>query len=116
MHFAELAIRSAQYTLWALEGARKQTLAELEETGGATTVVRNLQMLQLQKAIVAVGLFSMFEASAQDALQCADGFKGATEVLTRKGLEGLRERFSNLYLAVNVLKHGRGRSYDALVE
>jgi hypothetical protein len=27
----------------------------------------------------------------------------------------LKERFSEFQLAVNVLKHGRGRSYDALV-
>lgn len=27
----------------------------------------------------------------------------------------LKERFEDLFLAVNVLKHGRGRSYDVLV-
>ena len=27
----------------------------------------------------------------------------------------MKERFDDLFLAINVLKHGRGRSYDALV-
>lgn len=32
-----------------------------------------------------------------------------------EGESDLRERFGELILAINVLKHGRGRSYDLLV-
>jgi hypothetical protein len=34
-------------------------------------------MLQLQKAISAVGMFSLFEAMLQDGLECSDGFREA---------------------------------------
>jgi hypothetical protein len=51
----------------------------------------------------------------QDGLNCTDGFREATDILDREGQAAIKERFSDLQLAINVLKHGRGRSYDALV-
>jgi hypothetical protein len=60
-------------------------------------------------------MFSMFDAILQDQLQCADGFREAAKLLDVKGKAVLKEQFSDLQLAVNVLKHGKGRSYEALV-
>jgi len=77
--------------------------------------VKALQMVRLQKAISAVGIFSLFEAMLQDGLACSDGFREAGEILERDGAMELKERFVDVQLAINVLKHGRGRSYDALV-
>lgn len=73
-------------------------------------------MVQLQKAIQAVGMFSMFEAILQDGLNCSDGFRGAGQILANNGKVDLKARFEDLQMAVNVLKHGQGRSYNALVE
>jgi hypothetical protein len=39
----------------------------------------------------------------------------AHECLVREGEEVLNEPFSDFETAINVLKHGRGRSYDALL-
>jgi len=115
MHkFSELADRSAAFTLNALSEAQTRVVEALQESG-ATSHVKSLQMVQLQKIISAVGMFSIFEAMLQDQLNCRDGFRGAAEVLTQKGDLDLQERFADLQLAINVLKHGRGRSYDALV-
>jgi hypothetical protein len=61
-------------------------------------------------------MFSMFDAILQDELHCADGFRKAAELLEAAGDVALKERFGDLQLAVNVLKHGSGRSYDALVQ
>ena len=61
-------------------------------------------------------MFSIFEAMLQDGLECKDGFREAQNVLDEAGQTALKERFVDLQLAVNVLKHGRGRSYYALVE
>ncbi len=72
-------------------------------------------MVQLQKAILAVGMFSLFEALLQDGLSCSDGFRDAINILDSEGETDLKNRFSDQQLAINVLKHGRGRSYDALV-
>lgn len=73
-------------------------------------------MIQLQKAILAVGMFSMFEAMLQNCLNCIDGFRDASAILLSQNQHVLNERFCDLQLAINVLKHGRGRSYDELVK
>ena len=72
-------------------------------------------MVQLQKTILTVGMFSMFEADLQDRLGCKNGFIRAKKILEDKGQIATKERFDDLYCAINVLKHGRGNSYDALV-
>jgi hypothetical protein len=73
-------------------------------------------MVQLQRAICAVGMFSIFDAILQEELDCKDGFRKAEDLLVAAGQCALKERFKDLQLAVNVLKHGRGRSYDTLVQ
>ncbi len=115
MHeFTELADRCATFTLKSLREANERTIDALQ-TSGATTLVKTLQMIQLQKAILAVGMLSIFEAILQDRLNCADGFKEAKSVLAGAGESSLLEKFDDALLAINVLKHGRGRSYDRLV-
>lgn len=115
MHsFSELVQHSAEFSLDALGKAQQEVIDALQSSA-ATPLVRALQMVQLQKAISAVGMFSMFDAILQDDLQCTDGFRSAGELLEARGEQALKEQFQNLQLAINVLKHGRGRSYDALV-
>ena len=115
MHrFDELAYRCATFTLESLQGVNERTVEALQ-TSAATSLVKTLQMIQLQKVILAVGMFSIFEASLQDRLSCSDGFREAGEILEQQGENELKESFSDLAAAINVLKHGRGRSYDALV-
>lgn len=116
MHdFNELVQRSTAFSLGALNEAQQRTVDALQTSAG-TTLVKTLQMVQLQKAISAVGMFSMFDAILQDQLQCKDGFKKAGQLLENQGKVVLREKFSDLQLAVNVLKHGEGRSYEDLVK
>lgn len=115
MHsFTELVDRCTTFTLEALREVNDRTIKALQ-TSGATSLVKTLQMIQLQKAILAVGMFSLFEASLQDGLNCSNGFGEAARILDDEGELALKERFDDLFLAINVLKHGRGRSYDALV-
>lgn len=115
MHsFDDLADRCATFTLETLRNANERTVKALQ-TSAATPLVKTLQMIQLQKVIFAVGMFSIFEASLQDRLSCSDGFRGAEAILDQQGEHELKERFSDLAAAINVLKHGKGRSYDALV-
>ncbi|MFL9928638.1 hypothetical protein P0D88_05040 [Paraburkholderia sp. RL18-103-BIB-C] len=57
----------------------------------------------------------MFEAILQDGLNCTDGFREAAQILDNEGEAALKERFEDLQMAINVLKHGKGRSYNALV-
>jgi len=112
--FSDLVRHSTVYSLNALEVARNNVIEEFH-TCSATSLVKAAQMIRLQKAITAVGMFSMFDAILQDQLKCSDGFKGAAKMLEDKGDSHLNENFHDLQKAINVLKHGKGSSYDALV-
>lgn len=115
MHtFTELADRCAEFTLDALNQAETR-LAEELHAGAATPLVKSIQILQLQRAILAVGMFSMFEAILQDGLDCKDGFIEAKKILRSEDETLLNKRFSDFQLAINVLKHGRGHSYNELI-
>ncbi len=71
-------------------------------------------MIQLQKAIFAIGMFSLFDSILQNQLSCRNGFEGAKKILKKQNIE-LHDRFDEFICAINVLKHGEGRSYDTLV-
>ena len=116
MHnFSELIRHSTELSINALNIAQQSAIESLQ-TSAATLLVKTLQMVQLQKAITAVGMFSMFDAILQEQLQCSNGFQRAIELLEAHGETALKEQFCDLQLAVNVLKHGRGRSYNALIQ
>ena len=112
--FDELIYIGAAFTLNALEKLNSKVIEELQ-TSGSTVAVKNLQMVQLQKAILAIGMFSLFESMLQAGLACSNGFDGAKKILLQKGKNELHNRFDEFICAINVLKHGRGKSYDALV-
>jgi len=115
MHrFTELADRAASFALTTLNEAHDRTVEALQ-TSGATRHVKNLQMIRLSKAIFAVGMFSIFEAMLQDDLGASNGFKAARNLLISMDESELEARFSNYYLAINVLKHGDGESYRKLL-
>lgn len=115
MHsFLELIDRCSVFTLTTLKEVEDKTVEELQ-TSAATSLVKTLQMIRLDKVIFAVGVFSIFEALLQDRLNCNNGFTEAKNILKQSGEILLLEQFSDLELSVNALKHGRGRSYNALV-
>ncbi|HEJ2271671.1 TPA: hypothetical protein ACXNIK_005936 [Pseudomonas aeruginosa] len=116
MHdFDELAARCAEFTIQSLSDLTDRTTQALTESG-STSLVKTLQMINLQKSILAVGMFSVFEAYLQDRLNCKDGFLAVREKLDQAGALTLKENFLDIASAINVLKHGRGRSYNHLIE
>ena len=60
-------------------------------------------------------MLSNFKSVVQDRLQCRNGFDTVRECLERENEMTLNNRFAVFVHAINVLKRGRGRSYDALV-
>ena len=114
MHrFTELIDHCTKFSIETLKEVDGRTREALE-IGGETIHVRSLQMTQMHRAILAVGMFSLFEASLQDALG-GDGFGAAKKILDDQNEPDVKGRLDDLILAINVLKHGRGRSYNALV-
>lgn len=115
MHrFTELVDRSTSFTLMKLSELHDQLYQELE-VSGSTVAVKNLQMVNLQKAITAVGIFSIFEAMLQDSLRDHHSFDALRKILFREREILLLQRFDWFALAINVLKHGKGPSYDKLL-
>lgn len=115
MHsFCELIERSTSFILHSIEQAETEVIEQLQ-TSSATVHVKQLQMLQLQKSIFAIGMFSIFEAHLQNELSCQNGFTEVRTILNAAGKHELKEKFDNYYSAINALKHGKGESYRKLV-
>ena len=116
MHeFTELVAQGTHYVLNALMEAEEKVSAEFE-TSARTPSVKAVQMIQMEKVVLAVGTFSIYEAELQNKLQCENGFGEAGKILKEEGEIELAERFEDYRLAINVLKLGQGRSYDALLK
>ena len=69
----ELLAECVNFTLRHTREAEQQTFKELE-TSGATRLVNALRVFRLQRAILAVGMFSMFEALLQSKLKWTQPF------------------------------------------
>ena len=116
MHeFTDLIYRCTSVSLDSLNKQNEEIIKELETTS-STSLIKYLQMISLHKTVLAVGMFSIFEAHLQDNLNCKDGFIEAKEILRKANEDTINENFKDLIQAINVLKHGKGRSYDALLE
>jgi hypothetical protein len=89
MHsFADLANRSTNFALATLKEAENEVIEALQ-TSGATRHVKNLQMIQLHRAIIAVGMFAIFESIVQGRLESQNGFAAVRECLERENQSDL---------------------------
>lgn len=111
----ELIGHCTEFTIEGLEKVNSKVIEEMQ-TSASTLLLKGLQMIQLQKAIFAVGIFSLFESMIKDTLSCKNGFNEVKKILKEKGNNTLLDKFNDYYLAINVLKHGKGKSYNRLVE
>lgn len=77
MHrYTDLIDRSTSFTLSALREAQQRAEKRLE-VGAQTADVKALQMVSLQKAIMAVGMFSLAEAIWQDRRSGKEGSRSS---------------------------------------
>lgn len=94
--------------------AERETLKIMQEQGGFTFLVNSLRSCAVQMEIACVGAFSLFEARMQKNFPKNRFFIALRDHLIKVGEEKLGEDLYRYYLAVNVLKHGLGSSYDEL--
>lgn len=102
------------FTLHHTHESEQQTLKELE-TSGATRLVNALRVFRLQRAVLAVGMFSMFEALLQYKLKWKDPIVQLDDYLRTHDKKELASAIFDYRLAVNALKHGEGRSHKELL-
>lgn len=86
----------------------------LDEQGGQTTFVNGLRLATVQIEVATVGVFSLFEARTRHKFPGRKFAKKLKMHLIQQGQERLALDFWSYYLAVNVLKHGPGSSYEEL--
>jgi hypothetical protein len=115
MHaFSELISIAVRTSLIAFSENENSINIALQESA-STPLVKGLQTISWQRAILATGIFSLFEAHLQNQLGCKNGFKECSEILKNENQTKLNSKFQNFKLAINVLKHGKGSSYNQLI-
>src|SRR4051794_13581428 len=109
--------RCAQFTLNHARDVENDVLGKLE-TSAATPLVVALRVIRLQKAILVTGMFSLYESFLQVGMGWKErsAFEELEKFLKKHDEHKLSQVFSDYRLAVNVLKHGRGSSYDRLAK
>ncbi|WP_242153295.1 hypothetical protein [Sphingomonas sp. BAUL-RG-20F-R05-02] len=65
--------------------------------------------------LIAVGVIGTFEGMLQQRFACNDAYAELDKMLRDKKRCDLADRLVDYRLAVNVLKHGAGRSYNTLL-
>lgn len=114
-NFVDLLETGALFTLQCLENRHALATKKLR-AGARTQDVKALQMISLQKAVLAAGLLGVVEARLQDRKTGRGGFEIADECLDKANALALKQRFGDIRDAINVLKHGEGRSYERLLK
>jgi len=109
----ELLTGCCSFLLPKIDDAEREA-AKLLEVSSYTVALNSLRSFRIQRAVIAVGMFSMFESALQAENEWADPFKELKCLLNEKGLQELATRFDHYRLAINVLKHGEGQSFDRL--
>lgn len=115
--FGEL-ILSALDRATADAAALEKECVETLETSVATVYINGLRLAKVQNVCMIVGAFGLLEAevSTLDAYRDArKPLQALISQLERDGKERLARRLWVLVKAVNVLKHGEGRSYSSLL-
>lgn len=115
LHDIDLVPLAADYTVAGQEYAEAHNFEMLAEDG-KTSRVTMARMMTMRATIVATGTISVFEALLQQGLGWSEPFPRLDNHLREEGMTELAERFLDYRCAVNVLKHGAGRSHDRLLD
>lgn len=109
----ELATMIPLVTLPFVEVASQRFLKELSFFGN-TAPINGLVLWNLAYSAVAIGTWHMYEHFATESLGRQNPIKWIISKLQMEGKVELANELETCRLAINVLKHGRGPSYDRL--
>lgn len=109
-----LLLAAAEASVRRTEDQVSEIVRLMESHGGQTQFVNSLRVATVELELATVGIFSLFEARMQHDIPKGPFFRRLRERLIVIGQADLADRVHQYYLAVNVLKHGRGSSYEEL--
>ena len=108
-------VAAARVTAKASED-RISEVQQLVDAGQETDAhVENLRAATIALELAAVDLFSTFEARMQHHFRRGPFARKLVTMLRDAGQDELADKFHQYYLAINVLKHGKGASHRELL-
>ena len=108
-------IVAAQVTAKALEGRISEALKLMDGSLGTDAQVKELRRATKALELAAVDIFSIFEARMQHHFKRGPFSRKLKALLLDSKEPDLADRLHKYYLAINVLKHGKGASYRELL-
>jgi len=108
-------IAAAQVTAKALEDRISEALKLMDGSLGTDAQVKELRRATKALELAAVDIFSIFEARMQHHFKRGPFSRKLKALLLESKQPDLADRLHKYYLAVNVLKHGKGTSYRELL-
>ena len=113
-HVLEL-VKSAQVNAKISEARISDILKRMEGQNGSDAKVEELRAAIVLLELEAVDIFSLFEARMQHHFKRGPFSRKLKSLLLESQQTDLADKFYQYYLAMNVLKHGRGASYRELL-
>ena len=108
-------VKSAQVNAKISEARISDILKRMEGQNGSDAKVEELRAAIILLELEAVDIFSLFEARMQHHFKRGPFSRKLKSLLLESQQTDLADKFYQYYLAMNVLKHGRGASYRELL-
>ena len=110
----ELVTRAINLGIAKAEEVQIRILSQLQ-TSASTSLMNGLRTITTFYSMICIGGLSVFEATLQQSIGWNDAFFELDKHLRSKSMIDLADRFRDYKDAINVLKHGEGRSYEKLL-
>lgn len=91
-----------------------EALKLMDGQSGSDAQIEDLRAVTAALELAAIDIYSVFEARSQHHFRRGPFSRKLATLLLDSGEPDLAERVHQYYLAINVLKHGKGESYREL--
>ena len=108
-------VAAAQANAKTFEDRISKVLKLTDGQNGSDAQVEELRAATVALELAAVDIFSLFEARMQHHFRRGPFSRKLKSLLLKAEKTDLADRFHQYYLAINVLKHGKGASYRELL-
>ena len=108
-------VAAAQANAKISEDRISEILKLMDGQNGSDAQVEELRAATVSLELAAVDTFSLFEARMQHHFRRGPFSRKLTSLLLASRQKNLADRVHQYYLAINVLKHGKGASYRELL-
>ena len=109
-------VAAAQATAKPSEDRISDILKHMDGQTGSEAQIKDLRAATVSLELAAVDIFSLFEARMQHHFRRGPFSRKLKSLLVASKQTDLADRVHQYYLAINVLKHGKGASYRELLK